>query len=197
MDLTLTIHVIRADRPGPQIGSVGAPKARIEGASQLSQAAMHYISSFIVHGVFEKFPSLRVVVTEFGVDWLPYVMWRLDQNYDLLKHESPWVKKWPSDYIREHIKLSTQPIVESPDDRGGTASSLPVWTVSKTCCAFRATTRTTQWTIQRISLDCCPSPGSAKCFMRMRARRIAGQSGDDGRGRIATVIVGCSTATWP
>lgn len=124
MGLAVTVHPSTADRPGPQMGSVGASKARIEGSSQLGQQAMHYISSFIVHGVFEQFPNLRIVITEFGVTWIPYVMWRLDQNYELLKHESPWVKQWPSDYIREHIKFSTQPIEESPESNTATAELL-------------------------------------------------------------------------
>jgi predicted TIM-barrel fold metal-dependent hydrolase len=124
MGLAVTVHPSTTDRPGPQMGSVGASKARIEGSSQLGQQAMHYISSLIVHGVFEKFPSLNVVITEFGITWLPYVMWRLDQNYDLLRHESPWVKKWPSEYIRKHVRFSTQPIEESPEDKGATAELL-------------------------------------------------------------------------
>jgi predicted TIM-barrel fold metal-dependent hydrolase len=28
--------------------------------------------------------------------------------------ESPWVKRWPSEYIHDHIKLSTQPVEAGP-----------------------------------------------------------------------------------
>jgi predicted TIM-barrel fold metal-dependent hydrolase len=75
---------------------------------------MHYVSSYIVHGVFEKFPGLHVTIKEFGVAWLPYLIWRLDQGYDLLRLESSWVKKRPSEYIHENIRVSTQPIEDSP-----------------------------------------------------------------------------------
>jgi predicted TIM-barrel fold metal-dependent hydrolase len=45
-------------------------------------------------------------------------MWRLDREFELLKVESPWVKKLPSDYIREHFFFSTQPIEDSPEHGG-------------------------------------------------------------------------------
>jgi predicted TIM-barrel fold metal-dependent hydrolase len=79
---------------------------------------MHHVTSLIVHGVFEKYPTTKVLIKEHGTAWLPYLMWRLDQNYETLKLESKWVKKWPSEYIREHVKLGTQPLEEmsDPDD---------------------------------------------------------------------------------
>jgi predicted TIM-barrel fold metal-dependent hydrolase len=124
LGLVVSLHPISADRPNSQMTSTGGPKAYPEAQSQFSQQAQHYISSLVVHGTFEKFPDLRFVVKEYGVAWLPYVMWRLDQNYEVLRHESPWLKKWPSEYIRSHIKLSTQPLEESPDGKGVVADFL-------------------------------------------------------------------------
>jgi predicted TIM-barrel fold metal-dependent hydrolase len=34
----------------------------------------------------------------------------MDQHYDLYKLESSWVKRWPSEYVREHVRFSTQPL---------------------------------------------------------------------------------------
>jgi uncharacterized protein len=124
LGFTVSVHPISSDRPTSQTTSTGGPKQYPEAQSQFSQQAQHYISSFIVHGTFEKFPTLKVLVKEYGVAWLPYVMWRLDQNYELLKHESPWVKRWPSEYIRSNIKLSTQPFEESPDGKSVVANFL-------------------------------------------------------------------------
>jgi predicted TIM-barrel fold metal-dependent hydrolase len=124
LGLAVSIHPISSDRPNSQITSVGGPKAYPEAQSQFSQQAQHYIASLVVHGTFEKFPGLKFVVKEYGVAWLPYVMWRLDQNYEVLKHESPWVKRWPSEYIRSNVKLSTQPFEESPDGKGVVADFL-------------------------------------------------------------------------
>lgn len=119
LGLPISIHLTVADRPSANTGSTAGPKGWIEMASQVAQQAMHYTSSFIVNGVFEKYPDLRVVIKEYGVSWLPSAMWKLDDSYQLLKHESSWVKKWPSEYMHRHIKVSTQPIEESPDDSKG------------------------------------------------------------------------------
>jgi predicted TIM-barrel fold metal-dependent hydrolase len=115
-DLAIVIHLGLVDRPNLQTTSVGAPPTTgVQSISQYSQQAMHYVSSFITHGVFEKYPNLKVLVLEYGISWLPSLMWRLDQHYELLKLESPWVRDWPSEYIRKHVKLSTQPIEEGAD----------------------------------------------------------------------------------
>ena len=35
--------------------------------------------------------------------WLPGLMWHLDLDWRALRDYTPWVKRLPSEYIREHI----------------------------------------------------------------------------------------------
>jgi predicted TIM-barrel fold metal-dependent hydrolase len=70
------------------------------------------INSLVCEGVFEKFPGLKIVGVEGGVSWLVQLMWRMDKNYKALRASTPWLKKLPSEYIIEHVRLSTQPIEE-------------------------------------------------------------------------------------
>jgi predicted TIM-barrel fold metal-dependent hydrolase len=119
LGLAVSSHVSGGDRPR-SMAAVGGPLGNsIEHISQLGQGGMHYVSSFIVHGVFEKFPSLQVLMVEYGLAWIPTLLWRLDREYSLLRSESPWVKRLPSEYILSNMAFSTQPIEESPQDKNG------------------------------------------------------------------------------
>jgi predicted TIM-barrel fold metal-dependent hydrolase len=118
MGLQLSFHFGTCDMPGTMTKVVGGPQGQLNlSLGLMGQQAMHYISSFIVNGVFEHYPALRVLVIEYGVAWLPYLMWRLDEHYELLKLESPYVKRWPSEYIRTHVRLGTQPLEVSRRSR--------------------------------------------------------------------------------
>ena len=93
----------------------GWPSYYIEEYAGMAQVFQSQLISLIVEGVFEQFPTLRVVLLESGVTWLPGLMWRLDKEWKGLRREIPWVKRLPSAYIREHIRLTLQPFDAPPD----------------------------------------------------------------------------------
>lgn len=43
---------------------------------------------------------------------MPHLMWRLDQQWRQIRSEVPWMKRLPSDVIRDHIRFATQPMEE-------------------------------------------------------------------------------------
>ena len=45
------------------------------------QMAQHQVMSLIVHGMFDRYPELKVVMLESGVTWIFWLMWRLDQQF--------------------------------------------------------------------------------------------------------------------
>jgi uncharacterized protein len=84
----------------------------IENRQVRPQGYMTHLASLIAEGVFEKFPGLRVVFVEGGYAWLAPFLWRLDADWRGLRHQTPWVRKPPSEYVWEHVRFTSQPLEE-------------------------------------------------------------------------------------
>ncbi|MBM4436550.1 MAG: amidohydrolase [Actinobacteria bacterium] len=74
-------------------------------------ALMANLMTMVASGVPVRFPKLKIVFTEGGVAWVPYVSWRLDKEYAETRHTAPLLEKPPSHYIRDFY-FCTQPIEE-------------------------------------------------------------------------------------
>lgn len=108
----------------PGLTAMGNPASLMEAFVAWEYAAQPHLISLILNGVFERFPRLRVVLNGFGAAWLPSVLWRLDHEYDAGRVPAPVsLERRPSEYMREHIRLTTAQL-ELPDDPSALAGLL-------------------------------------------------------------------------
>ncbi|XHR80225.1 MAG: amidohydrolase family protein [Gloeotrichia echinulata GP01] len=71
---------------------------------------MMALLALIEGGVLERHPDLRVGFLESGCGWVPYWLWRLDEEYKNLSWEvTNHVKILPSEYFRRQCFVSIEP----------------------------------------------------------------------------------------
>jgi predicted TIM-barrel fold metal-dependent hydrolase len=110
--LALGLHF--GGTPGVAPTPSGYPSYYIEEYAGMASIFQSQLLSLIAEGVFEQFRDLRVVLIEGGFTWLPALMWRLDKEWKGLRREIPWVTRRPSDIIRQHVRLTLQPLDAPP-----------------------------------------------------------------------------------
>jgi uncharacterized protein len=94
---------------GTAMTSGGWPSYYIEEMVGHAQCQQAVLTSLIFEGVFERFPTLKVVLVEAG--------------FAKLRKEVPHVKRLPSEYMRSNVWFTTQP-VEEPEPREHLADAI-------------------------------------------------------------------------
>jgi predicted TIM-barrel fold metal-dependent hydrolase len=112
-DLVAGIHFGGA--PGNPPTPSGWPSYYFEEYAGMAQVFASQATSLVTEGVFDRWPSLRVTLIEGGFTWLPAHMWRFDKEWRNLRRLVPWVKRAPSAYIREHMRVTIQPLDAPPE----------------------------------------------------------------------------------
>lgn len=70
---------------------------------------MLHMTNWLVNGLPERFPKLKVVWIESGLAWVPFLMQRLDNEFMMRSSDAPLLKRIPSDYMRE-MYYTSQPM---------------------------------------------------------------------------------------
>ena len=108
--LPLVLHAPSSGGVTPPPAAQGSINYFLEQYVLQPEAFMTHLASFITHGVFERYPQLRLLLVECGVHWLAPFLWRFDANYKGLRREIPWVKSLPSERFRRNVRVSLNPL---------------------------------------------------------------------------------------
>jgi uncharacterized protein len=70
---------------------------------------MVHLTNWVINGIPERFPKLKVIWVESGIAWVPYLMARLDSEYLKRSSEAPLLTRLPSEYMKD-MWYSSQPL---------------------------------------------------------------------------------------
>ena len=118
----------------PPPTAAGYPSYYLEARQVWAQVAQAQVTSLVCEGTFEKFPSLTFIFVEHDTYWVPGLMWRLDADWKGLRTKYPWIKRPPSEYIRQHIRFGSQPVIEPPTNQD--VETLLRWMHADECMVF-------------------------------------------------------------
>jgi predicted TIM-barrel fold metal-dependent hydrolase len=139
--------------------------------------------SLIFDGVFDRFPTLRIVFVEHAFTWILPLMWRMDAIYEARKS---WldIKRKPSEYVKDHIKFTTQPL-DYPEDRTELLRAFD-WMECDKILLFSSdyphwTFDDPRWLVKSGSSEdrCRSEPRSVRSSCQAGARRFARHYGND------------------
>jgi predicted TIM-barrel fold metal-dependent hydrolase len=105
LELPLSFHILTVRDNAP----VRGPK--MNGFLTIIRGCQDIIGTFILGGVFERHPDLKVVCAEADAGWVPHYMYRMDHAF---KRHRNWLppgqelSKLPSEYFRQNVYTTFQ-----------------------------------------------------------------------------------------
>jgi predicted TIM-barrel fold metal-dependent hydrolase len=108
MQMPLSFHILtnRGD-------VVGAPPRgpKLNGFMSIIRGNQDLMGTFILGGVFDRHPKLKITCVEADAGWVPHYMYRMDHAYNRHRYWLPAgaeLQKMPSDYFNDHIYTTFQ-----------------------------------------------------------------------------------------
>jgi len=106
----LPVHFHTVGGARPDFEALPPRLSRVAQAVHITGFQMHMatlLTSLIFGGVLERYPAMRVVIGESGIGWIPYVLERMDAEWEDQFRDLGLGMK-PSDYWRRQCKATYQ-----------------------------------------------------------------------------------------
>ncbi len=76
----------------------------------MAHVVQSQIVSLVTEGTLDLHPDLQIAVLEAGFTWIGPFLWRFDKEWRNLRRLVPWVRRAPSEYFRERVRFTVQPL---------------------------------------------------------------------------------------
>lgn len=108
-DIPVACHLGRGQHEFLPMSPVGFMTYNHDLMVSYSMLAANQVMSLIFDGVFDRFPTLQIVLIEHAFTWILPLMWRMDAVYQERGPENG-LKRKPSEYVKDHIWFTSQPL---------------------------------------------------------------------------------------
>ncbi len=117
-DVPLTMHIFTGETfDGGMPKHWGTPGGTIKGYTLAHTTAVNTMIDIICGGVVERYPRLKLVISEFELGWLGHTLQRMDHAYYRTpKHAVDYLTMKPSEYFRRNFYATFE------DDEAGMAT---------------------------------------------------------------------------
>jgi len=137
-----------------------------------AHSSMSHLASLLTQGVFEKFPRLQVLLAGSGATWLPGFVWRFNNDFRALRREVPWVKRFPSECVHDHVKVAAYPL-DTVADPAGMRRALGAYDGFDEILCFASGGRRDDHVTAGDAEACVPTQWRTKFFTSNAARLFA------------------------
>jgi predicted TIM-barrel fold metal-dependent hydrolase len=116
LDLPLTFHHLAGRRDpneptdSPYADGNRGVNTRLNGWMNLVRGNQDLLAMFVLGGVFERHPRLKLICAEADAGWAPHFTYRMDYAYKHHRHHirTESLSKLPSEYFHQNIYLTFQ-----------------------------------------------------------------------------------------
>jgi predicted TIM-barrel fold metal-dependent hydrolase len=109
LDIPLGLHEASSSR-SRQTGELFNPNFGLRRIYAQPFEQMLAVGQFIGGGVLARHPKLRVAFLEANCSWAPWLLWRMDESYELEGDQfMPGLEMEPSAYFRRQCVISVEP----------------------------------------------------------------------------------------
>ena len=109
-DSRLPVHFHTVGGQRPDFDKLPPPLSRVAHAVHITGFQIHMatiLMSLIFGGVLERYPTMRVVIGESGIGWIPYILERMDAEWED-QFKDLGLGRPPSEYWRRQCKATYQ-----------------------------------------------------------------------------------------
>lgn len=110
LQMPVCFHILTSKSSSTQVIFGKVRGSRINGFMNIIRGVQDIVGLFVLGGVFDRHPKLKLVIAEGDAGWLPHYSYRMDHAYERHGYwlEGRGLKKAPSEYINENVYFTFQ-----------------------------------------------------------------------------------------